>query len=227
MLSITVDDTREQTKRVLEQLARKAEGVVEEVDVSGWHDLQHWLAQGETRVVVPFASILADLVPNSAAAVRLRRDFAGVLSLIRAHALLHRASRERDDQGRIMATVADYATVREIVGHVVAEAMEATVSDKMRETVAAVAELEQKYPDGVPLKPLADRLGLEKSTASRRWQAAKDKGYLVNLEERDRQPARLKVGDALPEEVSLLPDPALLNGQRIASSHSTQQCNSP
>lgn len=35
-----------------------------------------------------------------AAAVRLRRDFKAILNLIRAHALLHQASRERDDKGR-------------------------------------------------------------------------------------------------------------------------------
>ena len=227
MFSITVDDTREQTKRVLGQLARIAEGLVEEVDVSGWHDLQHWLVQGETRVVVPFASILADLVPKSAAGVRLRRDFSGVLCLIRAHALLHRATRERDDQGRLMASVADYATVREIVGHVVAEAMEATVSSNTRETVAAVAELGQTHPDGVSVTDLADRLGLDKSAASRRWQTARDKGWLVNLEDRKGHAARLKVGEPLPEEVSLLPDPGPPERRAHSLLHGTQHCNTP
>ena len=69
-----------------------------------------------------------------------------------------------------MASVADYATVREIVGHVVAEAMDATVSSNTRETVAAVAELGETHPDGVSVADLADRLGLDKSAASRRWQ---------------------------------------------------------
>ncbi len=47
---------------------------------------------GERRVAIPFAQALADLVPPKA--VRLRRDFGLLLTLIRAHALLHRASRE-------------------------------------------------------------------------------------------------------------------------------------
>jgi hypothetical protein len=37
-----------------------------------------------------------------------------VLNLIKAHAILHQASRDRDDQGRIVATVDDYAIVREL-----------------------------------------------------------------------------------------------------------------
>ena len=41
-------------------------------------------------------------------AVRLRRDFSVVLSLIKAHAILHQATRERDADGRIVATLADY-----------------------------------------------------------------------------------------------------------------------
>jgi hypothetical protein len=48
-------------------------------------------------------------------AVRLRRDFRLLLSLIEAHALLHRERRDRDEQGRIVATRDDYATVRELV----------------------------------------------------------------------------------------------------------------
>jgi hypothetical protein len=38
----------------------------------------------------------------SAAAVRLRRDFDSLLALIRAHAMLHQATRDRDDDGRIV-----------------------------------------------------------------------------------------------------------------------------
>jgi hypothetical protein len=38
-----------------------------------------------------------------------------------AHALLHRASRERGDAGAIIATTADYAAVRELVADVFAE----------------------------------------------------------------------------------------------------------
>ena len=72
--------------------------------------LQTWLATGPTRVVIPFAGQLAQLVPP--VAVRLRRDFKTVLVLIRAHALLHQASRLKDETGRVIATIEDYTAVR-------------------------------------------------------------------------------------------------------------------
>jgi hypothetical protein len=60
-------------------------------------------------------------------AVRLRRDFEALLNLIRAHAVLHRATRETDQDGRVVATVEDYARVRELVADLVSEGVEAAV----------------------------------------------------------------------------------------------------
>ena len=74
-------------------------------------------------------------------AVRLRRDFGSLLALIRAHAVLHQASRARDNKGRIVATLDDYAVVRDLVADAIAEGVGATVSETVRETVAAVAAL--------------------------------------------------------------------------------------
>ena len=47
---------------------------------------------------IPFMRELARLMPT--VATRLRRDFVSVLCLVRAHAILHQATRERDDRGR-------------------------------------------------------------------------------------------------------------------------------
>ena len=108
-------------------------------DLEQWRDLQRWLADAEHRVTIPYARQLAQQVPP--VAVRLRRDFGSLLALIRAHAVLHQASRERDDAGRIIATLDDYAVVRELVADTIAEGVGATVSDTVRETVEAVAAL--------------------------------------------------------------------------------------
>jgi hypothetical protein len=67
--------------------------------------LQTWLKGANYRVVIPYAKKLTAMVPEIA--VRLRRDFHHVLTLIKAHALLHQCAREKDDKGRIIATVAD------------------------------------------------------------------------------------------------------------------------
>jgi hypothetical protein len=99
-----------------------------------WHALQIWLESAEHRVSLPYAGKLAELIPP--VAVRLRRAFGAVLNLIRAHALLHQATRERDTQGHIVATIEeDYAAVRELVADLVSEGIEATVPKTVRETV--------------------------------------------------------------------------------------------
>ncbi len=136
ILSLTTDDSREQTARVLLELADESHG---ERDLQPWRDLQRWLANAEHRVTIPYARQLAQRV--TPVAVRLRRDFGSLLALIRAHAVLHQASRTRDDAGRIIAAVDDYAVVRALVADIIAEGVGATVSDMVRETVVAVAVL--------------------------------------------------------------------------------------
>jgi len=199
---VPVDDTPEQTRRVLQSLAISHE---EPPNFTAWHALQEWLEAGEREVEIPFADALAEMVPP--VAVRLRRDFGLLLNLIRAHAFLHQATRERDGEGRIVATLEDYEEVRELVVDLMGEAVQATVSARLRETVEAVSGLLAGGADHVMVLSLAERLKLDKSAASRRARAATGGGYLRNLEERRGKPARLVVGDPLPEELEILPTP--------------------
>ena len=103
-----------------------------EADQKPWHALQHWLeSPSATRTVtIPYAKALAKMIPPLA--VRLRRDFGALLSLIRAHTMLHQATRERDDRGRLLATLDDYSSVRELVADLVSEGIEATVPKSVR-----------------------------------------------------------------------------------------------
>ncbi len=48
-------------------------------------------------------------------------------------------------------------------------------------------------------------LGVDKSVASRRWQAARAGGYLKNLESGRGKPARIVLADPLPGDVVVLP----------------------
>jgi len=59
---------------------------------------------------------------------------------------------------------------------------------------------------------LKKALKLDKSVVSRRVAAALDAGLLRNLEERKGRPAKLVLGDPLPDEIELLPTPARLHG---------------
>ncbi len=203
-LSLTVKDTPEQTRRVLRAIAEEP---AEERDLGRWHALQTWLEGAEHGIFVPYAVALAEATGDFA--VRLRRDFSALLSLVKAHAILHQASRERDDEGRVVATLEDYARVRELVADLFAEGVEATVPGIIRETVEAVGELvEESGKRGYTTnKALAERLGIDKAAASRRVTKALGLYYLHNLEERRGRPAQLVLGEAMPEDREVLPTP--------------------
>jgi hypothetical protein len=212
LLSLTVTDTHQQTRDVMTALARGAGG--ESPNLRAWHALQEWLVASEHAVVVPYAEGLAAAIPP--VAVRLRRDFGAVLNLIRAHAILHQATRERDTDGAIVATLEDYACVRELVADLVSEGIEATVPATVQETVEALARLHAEEGEPVTIATVAQELELDKSSAWRRVRTAMDRGYVKNLEDRKGRPARLVPGDALPDDVEILPAPERLQGCTVA-----------
>ena len=202
LLSVPANDTREQTAAIIRMLAcedgRAGAGELEE-----WRTLQAWIGGQDNRVTIPYAPALAGLVPP--VAVRLRRDFATVLNLIKAHAILQQVTRERDRGGRIIATVSDYGAVRELVADLVSDEVGATVSATVAETVAAVVALREGHEAGVTSVQLGERLGLDKSAARRRAMVAVERGYLKNLEDKKGKPARLVPGEPLPGEITILP----------------------
>lgn len=201
LFSVTVDDSEGQTKAVLSSLATgdttRGDPALDESRA-----LQTWLECSGNRVSIPYAQYLAAQVP--AVAIRMRCDFGAVLSLIRARALLHQATRERDSQGRIVVNFEDYKAIRNLVSEVLSEGVEMTVSKVTRETVATVAEL---CSDGgqVSLADLARNMSLDRSTVSRRVQMALSRGYLKNLEDKKGRPFKLAIGDQMPEDRDLLP----------------------
>jgi hypothetical protein len=218
LLEVPVTDTREQTLEVLRQLARDGHRSIP--DVSPWHALQEWLEGPKHRVAIPYAESLAILIPP--VHVRLRRDFAAVLALIKANAILHHVSRERDAAGQIVATLEDYSVVRELIADLVSEGVDAAVSNTVRETVEAVNALlpaDKKDDDGVPVAAVATRLKIDRSAALRRVRVAIDKGYLKNLEEKKGRRARLILGEYLPAPLDILPaaDDPRLQGCTVAA----------
>jgi hypothetical protein len=142
--------------------------------------------------------------PRLTLAVRLRRDFPTLLSLIRAHALLHRELRARDARGRIVASITDYAAVRELISDVFSEGVEAAVARALRETVEVVQRLAK---DEVSIGEIAQALDLDKSSVSRRVRVAISKGYLVNTETAKGKRARISRGEPLPDDAGILPPP--------------------
>lgn len=208
VLSLTIQDDMQQTIRVLDELAERANGQrMGNPDLEPWHALQTWLAlAGNKNVTIPYAHELAK--GCNPKAVRLRRDFGKVLTLIQAHAMLHQTHRQRDEHGRVIATLDDYRAAHELVADVINEGVEAAVNPIVRQTVDTVERLTTANDgESVSLTELANALQLGKSATSNRVNKAKQRGYIVDLENRKGQPSKLTLGEPMPDKNAVLPEP--------------------
>jgi hypothetical protein len=114
-LSCYTDEQPGQTRRIIDKLAANANGGAATADVEPiiqrHHAVQRILRR--RQVVIPFAKRLGELMP--AERVECRRVFPNLLSMIQACTLLHQYQRERDPDGRIVATGDDYEIVYKLV----------------------------------------------------------------------------------------------------------------
>ena len=138
-----------------------------------------------------------------------------------------------------MATLEDYAAVRELVAEVMAEGVGIAVPPDVRETVEAVKELTEQKREGMknPALPcsftyqqISQKLGLDRSTAARRVAKAQRHGYLTNRADKGR-PAQIGLAEELRDNVEILPTvdgraerhgddrEALTNGERAWGVH--------
>jgi hypothetical protein len=208
MISQELDDSKEQTGRVLLHVARR-EGFNQgaaQIKFAPWHDFQRWLTTGERRVYIYFAEDLAKLIAPKA--VRLRRDFGQLLRAIRAHALIHRQHRKRGERtGAIMATLADYEAVRVLMVDAMSEGAEIKARKTLRETVTAVlAAQAASTRDGATVNEIATKLELDRSATKRRLDHALRAGFVALLEVRHgRAFLYATTGAAIGEDETLLP----------------------
>ena len=225
MLTISISDTPEHVREVMLAHAQSVNGIRPNIDVAPFQALQRWLElAGERRVTIPFAKDLALTVP--ADLIRMNRDFRQLLTMIESVALLHQCQRERDPQGRIIATLDDYRMVRERLLDVFTATATDGITSSVRETVEALRKLyDGKYP--VMMKTVADHLKLPKNTTLYRVRAARAGGYIVNLETKRGQPAKLIPGDPLPEEKLALPEPSDLEGTPLPDHPKTDRTVEP
>ena len=209
MISLEIDDSEAQTRRVLKKLAATS-GKNEKPDDSihhDWQDYQRLLDKiGNKNVTVPFAGALATLIPPRA--TRLRRDFSQILACIKAHALIHCCKRMNNEKGELIADLdGDYVPVAELLGDLTAEGAGIAVSDTLLETINAVKIATVSIPgdDGATAHEVGKKLGLDRSTALRRLRVAAEKGFVVNLEKQPGRPGKYRTTDMEVEAGALLP----------------------
>jgi uncharacterized protein (DUF697 family) len=154
---------------------------------------------GERHIVVPFADVLATLVP--AQQTRMNRDFGQLLTCIRTLAMLRQRQRARTPAGEVIATIEeDYAKARDLLSSIFDAVAAEGVTLAIRTVVEAVPER-----DEVSVTAIARTLGRSKSATSERVKRAVAEGWLINLETQHGRPARIRRGTPLPSEICALP----------------------
>ncbi len=151
---------------------------------------------------MPFAARLAEALAGQPTEPRVGRDFARLLSLVKAAALLRHSQRACDGGGRLLADVADYALVYELAGEVYRSSASGA-GEKVRQVVGAVARLTAAGKPHVSVSQVAAELALSAMAASRRVRAALRSGWLTNAETRKGHPYQLSIGEPLPAESGL------------------------
>ena len=152
------------------------------------------------KVVVPFAKELSVAIGKVASAPRILRDFARLMSLVKAMAVIRQNHRRIDDRGRIIATQQDYDTVRDLVNDMYVDSSTGLTSD-IRKLVEAVINRDKNRSAGELINntALAAELNTGVKQITRRAQKAIKHGWLVNREQRKYHPADYAPGEPMPE----------------------------
>ncbi len=164
--------------------------------------------QAPWDVVVPYSATLAEVIGRTLVAPRILRDYLKLLALVKALAVLRHVHRQRDEQGRLVATLEDYGTVYELVRDMY-EGEASGATEYVRRAVEVVRVVANARPGGATVREVAKALNVGETSAWRYVQRALRQRWLTNLEERRYRPARLDMGDPMPERAGL-PEPSHL-----------------
>jgi hypothetical protein len=212
MIAHGVVDTEDQTRAVMQLLGRRAAGRSGPApDIESWRRYLEWISYGPREVLVPYGDVLADLFP--APAVASRRYFPLLLNLIKAHALLHQAQRDRE-AGMVVATLDDYDTVRGFVAAHITQAIGGGLTptqNRIMQVVAKELARDKSASSGDnkrrPHRAANNRrefqtsqaaigrsLGIDPKTAGNNVRYLLENGYLENKERTRGKPYRLVMG---------------------------------
>jgi hypothetical protein len=216
-ISVHIEESRDRMKETLLRQARDISIEVSPENLTPWHALHDFICSGEVDVEIPYAESLVEAMPHSHP--RVQRDFPQLLSLIKAHALLHQCTRSRNGTA-VVATLEDYENVYRLVAGPLAEGLEAAVPNNVRTLVAAIKTLSAEYREqntpppgaqiGISQRAIADHLRIHASSVSRTARAALDQGYLLNDTPGQGRESTLMIGDRQLPDTYVLPEPSVL-----------------
>lgn len=221
LFSIPLDESEEQHAAALKVIAKQVNGELQlESDPAlvGYQEYLQLLAPW--RVVIPFADQLAVAIGKVATKGRIMRDFSRLLSLIKAVTILRHTYRRKLEDGAYVATLADYATVRDLVGEVFAGS--ATGATREIHTVVQAVDTVMKKTGAGSVSCVSQpdlfkelRGQLSPETISRCVYAALKEGWLVNGAEGKAWDWELSLGSSLPNWTGLPSAEDLKEGEDV------------
>ncbi|WP_210325850.1 hypothetical protein, partial [Oricola nitratireducens] len=147
---------------------------------------------------------------------KIHRDFQKVLTLIRACALVHQFTRDRNKEGQIIASEDDYRIVHSLTKAALEEGLEESVAPGVREVVEGVRDITAEDArldwEGVSQSAVAEKIGRNRSVVSRNSYIAISHGYLENKTPGKGREAHLVLGDRPLPSGSVLPSPDTIFG---------------
>jgi len=198
LFRLEIGDSKEQIGAALEtQAALEIEGA-QPLDGALVAFQGYLQLKAPLNVIVPFAGELAKAMSKTASAPRIQRDFARLLSLIKSTAVIRHHWRQTDKQGRLVATLEDYQTVRELVNDMYVDSSSGATSG-VRALVEAVKALGVGDGGRITNTTLSNPLGIGIMQTSRLAKRAIKQGWLVNREQRKSYPADYAPGEPMPE----------------------------
>ena len=128
---------------------------------------------------------------------------------MKAVTVIRHQHRATDEEGRLVADIADYEAVYDLVAGVYQSSVTG-LTDGVTDVVTKIADRQKIGPDDkITYAVLARELGIHRDLVRRRVASALSNGWLVNNESRKNHQADLALGDPLPEQQGL-PKPETL-----------------
>jgi 5S rRNA maturation endonuclease (ribonuclease M5) len=197
LMTSDADESAQQTLAVLADALSNEGREVSEAEVERWLDFQRWLMiDAPYRVIIPFRQAILAAYNKRLKAVeargekpniqlRLRRDVHAFLTAIKTSAILHKANRGTDSDGRIVATIDDYRHAHEAFDEGLARLYKIKTPDTALAVVRAVEAMGATPTFGVKVtvSALMAKLGITgRGAANDRLRDAEDRGFLRLVE---------------------------------------------
>jgi len=214
---INMDESTEQLHRALDFQTKLDQGEEELTECPpALVAFQRWLqAKAPFDVVVPYADQITAGLKRTDAGMRLNRDRAKLIALIKACTILNSAHRVKDYKGRFESCHHDYGVVWSLLHERYTEAVTDGPTTSVRELLAAVGAVGQHKP--VKVAVLARVLKRTARTVQRQARKAVAEGWLVDRGKGEaRSPLLLDVGDPPPAVEEFLPNPIEIQCRSVA-----------